>query len=90
VTRVVEDRQWPFLPDVTVKNELVFCTAEEGINVAETVRGSVKVKVREPFRVVHEGKAYSGGDVLEVPSDDTTELWLKAKWVEPVPQKASK
>lgn len=44
----------------------------------------VKVRVRENFRVVHEGNPYVGGDVLEVPNDGTTQTWLTAKWVEPV------
>jgi hypothetical protein len=31
---------------------------------------SVKVKVVEPYRVLHEGKPYVGGDTLEVPLDE--------------------
>jgi hypothetical protein len=45
----------------------------------------IKVKVREPFRIVFKGTAYSSGDVLEVPNDDESDLWLKAKRVELVP-----
>jgi hypothetical protein len=50
----------------------------------------VKVKVVENFRVVHEGKPYAGGDVVEVPAE-TANLWIKSKWVElvPVSKKAS-
>lgn len=40
---------------------------------------NIEVKVREPDRVVHEGVAYTGGDVLEVPNDDERD---EARWVE--------
>lgn len=47
----------------------------------------IKVRVRENFRVVHEGTPYVGGDVIEVTHDprdrnDVAGIWLKAKWVE--------
>jgi hypothetical protein len=38
-----------------------------------------EVKVRAPFRVVHEGEPYIDSDVIEVAHDDTTDTWLKAK-----------
>jgi hypothetical protein len=55
-----------------------------------TAAEPVKVKVVENFRVVHEGKPYVGGDVVEVPAE-TANLWIKSKWVElvPVSKKAS-
>jgi hypothetical protein len=46
----------------------------------------VKVRVRSPFRVVHEGKPFVGGDVVEVPNA-TAQTWIKAEWAEPVPPK---
>jgi hypothetical protein len=42
------------------------------------------VKVKPPFRVVHEGVANSDGDVVEVPDNDTTNTWITARWVESV------
>lgn len=45
---------------------------------------TVKVKVVAPYRVLHEGKPFVGGDQVTVPSD-TADHWLKAGWVEPVP-----
>ena len=44
----------------------------------------MKVKVKEPFRVVHEGEPNVGGDELEVPDDRTTATWIRARWAEPV------
>jgi hypothetical protein len=41
----------------------------------------IKVKVNEPYRVVHEGNAYVGGDVLEVPDDKEHKIWLQSGWV---------
>lgn len=50
----------------------------------------VKVKVVANFRVVHEGKPFTGGQIVEVPAE-TANLWIKSKWVElvPVSKKAS-
>jgi hypothetical protein len=49
--------------------------------------GSVKVKVNEPYRVLLDGKAYTGGDVLEIPLDEEHKIWLKSGWVQPVKEK---
>jgi hypothetical protein len=79
---------WPFRKDVVVKPEVVFVGSsdEKGLNAVSTPTSeTVTVRVREPFRVVHEGRPYTGGDVLEVPNNDSTALWIKAKWVEGVP-----
>jgi hypothetical protein len=54
---------------------------------AEKPATSIKVKVVAPYRVVHDGVAYTGGDVLEVPNDDEHKTWLKARWVELVKEK---
>jgi hypothetical protein len=50
----------------------------------------VTVRVVANFRVVHEGKPYVGGEVVEVPAETAT-LWIRSKWVElaPVSKKAS-
>lgn len=85
MTKTGEHEAFPVTAPVEVKPELVFMDAGEGINVPETPSGTVKIKVNAPYRIVHGGKVYVGGDVLEAPNDDTTTLWLKAKWAEPVP-----
>jgi hypothetical protein len=47
------------------------------------------VQVVEPYRVVHEGNPYVGGDVLEIPADKADE-WTKSGWVTPVAKKGQK
>jgi hypothetical protein len=47
----------------------------------------VKVKVVAPYRVVHEGKPYVGGDVLEVPNDEERDIWRKSGWIEMLSEK---
>jgi hypothetical protein len=42
---------------------------------------TVKVKVKAPYRVVHEGDPYSNGDELTVP-EDAAQLWLRSGFVE--------
>jgi hypothetical protein len=43
----------------------------------------VKVRVVNRYRVVWEGKAFIGGEIVSVPAE-TAERWLKFKFVEPV------
>ena len=50
---------------------------------------TVKVRVFTPYRVVHEGKPYVGGDEVTVPGD-VAELWEKSQWVERVKTRASR
>lgn len=47
----------------------------------EKPAASVKVKVVAPHRVLHEGKPYVGGDVLDVPDDAEHKIWLQSGWV---------
>ncbi|MGO9228552.1 MAG: hypothetical protein ACLQKA_04980 [Bryobacteraceae bacterium] len=47
----------------------------------------LKVKVVAPYRVLHEGKPYVGGDTLEVPDDEDHKIWLQSGWVQPVKEK---
>jgi hypothetical protein len=47
----------------------------------ENPTAPIKVKVNEPYRVLHEGKPYVGGDVLEVPDDKEHKIWLQSGWV---------
>jgi hypothetical protein len=42
---------------------------------------SVTVKVVAPYRVLHKGKPYVGGDVLEIPNDDEHKIWFRSGWV---------
>jgi hypothetical protein len=56
---------------------------------AATEKRSVRLKVVAPYRVIHEGKPYVGGDVVDVPAD-TADTWLKSKWAEPVSQRGKK
>ena len=44
----------------------------------------VKVKVKAPFRVVHEATPHTGGDVVEVPRQIAA-AWIAKNWAEPVP-----
>lgn len=46
----------------------------------------VKVKVCGKYRVIHEGKAYVGGDVVEAPKG-TAEVWIRSGWAEPIPSR---
>jgi hypothetical protein len=41
----------------------------------------VKVKVNAPYRVLHNGKPCTGGDVVEIPADKA-KSWAQQRWVE--------
>jgi hypothetical protein len=41
----------------------------------------IRVKVVGNYRVVHEGKAYIGGEVLEIPDDAEHKIWLQSGFV---------
>ncbi|MGO9652743.1 hypothetical protein [Mycobacterium sp.] len=47
----------------------------------ENPAAPLKVKVNAPYRVVHEGKGYTDGDVLEIPDDAEHKIWLQSGWV---------
>lgn len=57
------------------------------IKAAAATAALVKVKVLDNYRVCHEGKAYVGGDVLEVPDDEAHTIWRQSGWVEIVKEK---
>jgi hypothetical protein len=42
---------------------------------------TVKVRVSDRWRVVHDGKAYVKGDTLTVP-ENVAEEWERSRWVE--------
>jgi hypothetical protein len=48
---------------------------------AENPSAPIRVKVNEPYRVLHEGKPFVGGDVLDVPDDAEHRAWLQSGWV---------
>jgi hypothetical protein len=48
---------------------------------AENPAAPLTVKVVAPYRVLHEGKPYVGGDVLDVPDDAEHKIWLQSGWV---------
>jgi hypothetical protein len=52
----------------------------------ENPSASAKVKVQAPYRVTHEGKHYSDGNVLKVPHD-TAGHWVKSGWAELIEEK---
>jgi hypothetical protein len=47
---------------------------------------TVKVKVKAPFRVVHEGKPYTDGDEVVVP-EKLADEWSRSKFVARVTSK---
>jgi hypothetical protein len=48
----------------------------------ENPSAPIKVKVVGNYRVVHEGKAYIGGESLEIPDDAEHKIWLQSGFVE--------
>jgi hypothetical protein len=65
---------------------VVISPTGRGINVVSEPAPPVKVQVRAPFRVVHDGAVYTGGDVLDVPDDEAHKLWVAAGWVQRLPE----
>jgi hypothetical protein len=48
---------------------------------AENPAASIRVKVVGNYRVVHEGRAYIGGETLEIPDDAEHKTWLQCGFV---------
>lgn len=57
---------------------------EKGIQVM-TMSDTLTLKVNPPFRIVHDGSAYAGGDVFQAQDSDIVKFWITARWVESVP-----
>ncbi|BCZ22984.1 hypothetical protein MYSE111917_10190 [Mycobacterium senriense] len=55
--------------------------------MAEKTEKAVSVKVQAPFRVVHEGNAFTHGDTLTVPESIGAE-WERSRWIERVTGKS--
>lgn len=49
---------------------------------------TVRVRIKTPYRVVHEGNPFSNGDELTV-SESTAAEWERSRWVERVTSKSS-
>jgi hypothetical protein len=47
----------------------------------ENPSAPIRVRVVGNYRVVHEGKAYIGGEVLEIPDDAEHKIWLQSGFV---------
>ena len=75
----------PFDPVIFIEAE-----EEEELSMAakvikaavENPSAPIKVKVVGNYRVVHEGRAYIGGEVLEIPDDAEHKIWLQSGFVE--------
>jgi hypothetical protein len=56
--------------------------ASLAIREAETASPrTIKVRVNNPYRVIHEGKPFSGGRTLTVPDDVEHSRWIDSGWV---------
>lgn len=53
------------------------------IKKASAETDDVEVRVLTPYRVCHQGNAYTGGDSVTVPTA-VADKWIQSKWVEPV------
>lgn len=42
---------------------------------------TIKVRVNKPYRVIHEGNAFIGGQMLTVPDDVEHSRWIESGWV---------
>jgi hypothetical protein len=82
---VVEESSSPVFIELEPEKEISMVV--RSIKEAVEKPAPVKVKVIAPHRVLHEGKPYVGGDVLEVPKDKERDIWIKSGWVELVKEK---
>lgn len=87
-------QQFPFVsPEVkTTPGAVRFVTSgdEKEFTVPPPTIPTIKVRVLEPFRVVHEATAYTHGEEFDAPADDTTNLWLRSGYIELVTPKRKK
>jgi hypothetical protein len=49
--------------------------------VAAARTRKIKVRVNNPYRVIHEGNAFVGGQTLSVPDDLELSRWIESGWV---------
>jgi hypothetical protein len=80
----LEDDAKPFDPVVFMEapeEKELSMAARDVKEAVENPAASVTVKVVAPHRVLHEGKPYTAGDVLDVPDDAEHKIWLQSGWV---------
>jgi hypothetical protein len=88
---MIRDPREPVLPeDVPPRDPVTFVGVPEvkpvtslslQVAQAEAAAAPIKVRVNKPYRVVHDGKVYLGGQTLTVPNDLIHARWLDAGWV---------
>jgi hypothetical protein len=69
-----------FEAETETEREVSQVTAVIKANQAAEALKPVKVKVIPPFRIVHDGKPYAGGQTLTAPAQAANH-WLRNKWV---------
>lgn len=76
---------------ISVPDPVVLSPVAEAVKAAEqkAAEAPIRVRVQGNYRIVHEGRPYVGGDRLTVPAD-VAGKWIKAGWVELIPQKKAK
>jgi hypothetical protein len=76
VSKRIRGASCPGVPEVKPVTSLPLQVAQ-----AEAAAAPIKVRVNKPYRVVHDGKVYLGGQTLTVPNDLIHARWLDAGWV---------
>jgi hypothetical protein len=56
-------------------------SASLAIKEAVAAVPTIKVLVNKPYRVIHEGKPFIGGQTLTVPDDVEHSRWIDSGWV---------
>jgi hypothetical protein len=54
------------------------------IQAAQAAAATIKVLVNKPYRVIHEGRPFIGGQTLTVPDDVEHSRWIDSGWVSKV------
>ena len=54
------------------------------IQQAQAAGATIQVLVNKPYRVIHEGKPFIGGQTLTVPDDVEHSRWIDSGWVSKV------
>jgi hypothetical protein len=66
---------------VNVSESQPVSSAALAVSNAEATARNIRVRVNKPYRVVHGGKVFLGGQMLTVPDDVEHSRWLTAGWV---------
>jgi hypothetical protein len=79
---VEESISSPVFIELDTEPEKEISMAARSIKAAvENPSTSIRVKVVGNYRVVSEGRAYIGGEVLEIPDDAEHKVWLQSGFV---------